>query len=577
MAHPPPTPPSDPPGRESVQEELRELRTLLFGPETTSIEQIQKRLDDPKLHAHDVSRVLPLAIRLSARESRQLAPALQGTVEKIFHDSVRSHPEVFVQTLFPIIGPLIRRAISNALRGMLEGLQRTLDSSLSPRSIRWRIEAFRTGRPFSEVVLLHTLRYRVEQVFLIHRETGLVLQHVVEEAAPSQDPDLVSAMLTAIQDFVRDSFQVSEGSGLDTLEFGELSVWIEQGPKAVLAAVIRGNAPAELREDLQEALEEVHGDLQAPLEEFEGDASPFEAGRHILEGCLRTQLKEDVSSGASLKILWIALAVVLALLGLWLWSEYRASSRWAGYLQRLEDEPGIVVTRAAREGGRFFVSGLRDPLAADPQAILAESSLDPSAVEPSWEPFLALEPEIVKRRAGEILALPSSVQLEVRGTVLHLSGESSMQWLAQARDRAGRIPGVSALETSRLSTDQTLTEARRQLEALRLPFSSDAALQGGQEAELDQIRQILQRLDQWAGQQGRTLQVTVVGHTDPLGPEQYNQGLGRRRALAVVGALSGGGAGWPNLRLEAVSAVESGLPSRDRSVTFRIETSGEPR
>ena len=69
---------------------------------------------------------------------------------------------------------------------------------------------------------------------------------------------MVSGMLTAIRDFAHDSFRVSEDEALETLQVGDVTVWIEQGPYAILAAVIRGTAPRELRTALQEALEYVH-------------------------------------------------------------------------------------------------------------------------------------------------------------------------------------------------------------------------------------------------------------------------------------------------------------------------------
>jgi OOP family OmpA-OmpF porin len=54
-------------------------------------------------------------------------------------------------------------------------------------------------------------------------------------------------MLTAIRNFVEDSFNVAQGDSLDALRFGGLALWIEQGSEAILAGVIRGNAPKELR------------------------------------------------------------------------------------------------------------------------------------------------------------------------------------------------------------------------------------------------------------------------------------------------------------------------------------------
>ncbi len=86
---------------------------------------------------------------------------------------------------------------------------------------------------------------------------------------------MVSGMLTAIQDFVRDSFTTRQGEQLETLQVGELTVWIEQGPQAILAGVIRGNAPQQLREVFQETLERIHLQYGTALKEFSGDAAPF--------------------------------------------------------------------------------------------------------------------------------------------------------------------------------------------------------------------------------------------------------------------------------------------------------------
>ena len=145
----------------------------------------------------------------------------------------------------------------------------------SAQGLKWRLEAWRTGKSFGEVVLLNTLLYRVEQVFLIHRETGLLLQHVVAGTSSIQDADMVSGMLTAIQDFVHDSFSSQQSDTLETLQVGGLTVWIEQGPRAILAGVKRRKRPQELRTTFHETLERIHLEFSRELESFEGDASVF--------------------------------------------------------------------------------------------------------------------------------------------------------------------------------------------------------------------------------------------------------------------------------------------------------------
>ena len=72
-------------------------------------------------------------------------------------------------------------------------------------------------------------------------------------------------MLSAIQDFVKDSFNEKEQSGLDTIRFGELRLWSEVGPFATLVAVIRGNPPEELHEIVRDVLLRIHREYSAGL------------------------------------------------------------------------------------------------------------------------------------------------------------------------------------------------------------------------------------------------------------------------------------------------------------------------
>ena len=177
------------------------------------------------------------------------------------------------------MGPAIRKAIAHTLASMMESLNRTVEHSFSWRALQWRWTAFRTGKPFAEIVLLNTLEYRVDQVFLVHAETGLLLQEVWSEPRPARDTDQVSAMLTAIRDFVRDSFKTTDGDTLDALRVGDLSVIVEQGPHALLAGVVRGTAPRSLQSTFQNALERIHFQLGVELQAFTGDSAPFERAR----------------------------------------------------------------------------------------------------------------------------------------------------------------------------------------------------------------------------------------------------------------------------------------------------------
>ncbi len=378
--------------------DLDSLRALIVGPEQRRLSDIQARLDDRLGRAADLAEVLPQVLQQHAHDPH-LARALTPPLEKAITASVQRNPQPLADALFPVMGPAIRKAVAAGLAGMVESLNRTLEHSLSWKSLKWRLEARRTGRSFGEVVLLKTLVYRVEQVFLIERKSGLLLQHVHTSGSEVQDADMVSGMLTAIRDFAQDSFKMAEGESLDALRIGDLSVWIEAGPHALVAAVIRGSAPREFRQTLVDAVETIHLQFGETLEAFDGDTAPFADARPTLESCLGMQYRAEErrprSRGAWLLLGAIAIGLVVLTI---FW--YRGYTRRAGYLERLRAEPGIVVISTAREGGKFVVSGLRDPLARDPGELLAASSLTAADVVGRWAPYHALE-SVIGARARE--------------------------------------------------------------------------------------------------------------------------------------------------------------------------------
>src|SRR5262245_8814580 len=380
-------------------QELSELRELILGPERRRLRELERRLDAGAT-PEEVADLLPEAIALRAGRDRQLARALAPTVESAIGESVRRNPREIASAIFPVLGPAIRKAIAETLAGLVASINNTIEHSLSPRGLRWRLEAWRTGVPYAQIVLKHALVYRVEQVFLIHSETGLLLSHAWAPDLPASDPDLISGMLTAIRDFVADSFAPErDAGGLRQFSVGELTVMVEQGPRAMIAAVVRGQAPDTLLTKLQDTVETIHLQFSAPLADFDGDTAPLAGVRPLLEECLATVVatgRERTSRRAAWLPWAIAGLLLVLVLGGLAWRSHR---RWTGAVERLRSEPGIVLVRAER-GGRWSFTGLRDPMAADPSALLAAAGVDTATVEQDWERYLSLQPQLLLARGA---------------------------------------------------------------------------------------------------------------------------------------------------------------------------------
>lgn len=430
---------------QSERRELEVLRQLLVGPEIIKLNQLSNRLENREEFSSDVSDVLPQALIKSARQGEQLSQAMVPTVEEIVRLSVKRDIGKFADALFPVIGPAIRKSIAETIREMLQSMNQVVENSLSWQGIKWRLESMRTGIPFSQIVMLNSLVFEVEQVFLIHQTTGLLLSHVERENSEHHNADLVSSMLTAIGDFVSDSFESGEDGKLDSIEVGDISIWIERSPTVVLALAIRGNAPTSLHTTMRETLEQVEALYSDALLNFNGDVSVFESLDGVLVECLQAQY-QSTNKKISPKFWLACLALLMAML-YWIGTAVYSSVLQDDYLAILEDEPGYAITRVENSGGVMIVNGLRDPLSRSPDELLLTSQLDAELVKHQFRPYQSLEQSLVFKRTQAMLSPPANVDLSIDRGELTISGFSSEGWADSINRPSILATGVTAVKS----------------------------------------------------------------------------------------------------------------------------------
>jgi OOP family OmpA-OmpF porin len=563
---------------------LEALRSVILEKDRAALAALKHKFEDPSEFAEAISAVLASAFALAAARDEHLAKVLAPTLERATQASIRKNPDNLVGILYPLMGPAIRKSIAENLDGTLQRLNQAFKHSFSWQGLKWRLEALRTGSSFADVVLKHTVQFRVEHIFLIHRRTGLPLEHIAAAEVATQDPQMVSGMLTAIQDFVRDSFEGSakdHGGGIDSVRLGDLLLWCEQGPHAFLAAAIRGNPPESLHGVLRETLSRLHEQMRVQLEEYQGDSTTVGNMAVHLEDCLQHQ-ERPIETKLS-PWLWAIPLVLLVVGGIWMaWREveqYRVNS----YVQRLRDEPGVVVTGAERRSGKWHVSGLRDPLAADPAQVLAKTSLNPDRVVGHWEAYQALSPAIVLRRLSARLNPPQSVSLMLDGNTIRATGSAPQHWFEEAKAFVAAMPtGSPEVDLSALTDiqDPTFIRLRDAIQAHMINFDSNAPKPGqGMDAVIDAVAMEFRELLSVANGLGFSAHVMIAGHADATGNDTSNLALSAARAEVVRSMLKSRGIAPELLSVRSVGPLEPLQPGAgeqssaiNRRVTFSVST-----
>lgn len=562
--------------------EFAALRRLLVGPEQSRLDELTTAIRERSVTAADLADQLPEAIRLRGQRDEQIGRALAPVVDSALSESIRRDPREIATAIFPVLGPAIRKAISETMAGLVRSINRAVEYSLTPRGIRWRLESWRTGVPYAQVVIKHALVYRVEQAFLIHAESGLLLAHATAPGIDVPEADLISAMLTAIQDFVRDAFRPGEEAMLRTFSVGELTVQVEVGPRALLALVIRGQAPDAVLLKQQDTLETIHLQFATALLEFTGDSRLFNPAQPLLEECLETVV--DTSADRRGRVAWThwaipAAAVAVAVLASSAWSRVRFERAVAA----LRGEPGFVVTDARRRLRDWRISGLRDPQARTPQTVLASAGVAPRVLIGDWEPYLSLDSAVVAARARKAWGLASTTRLTVRGDTVTVSGDVPLG----AVGRMGLLPaGVTwvMLENPRILLPPHLALMRDSITQDRVYFARGSAdVRAAEEARLRLLALRFRALRDSLTSVSTDGILTLQGRTDITGSNERNAALAQWRVDRVTAGLAAAGMAPTSIRgialatsqpLEAPDSIERARINR--SVSYDVIVVARP-
>jgi len=409
------------PAEISTRQEFDQLRTLLVGPETSALDSLERKIQALEAQLTTISdradfmaAALPESIDLTTEPESRLHRSLLPKVEQVVHTSVRRDPNIFAEALYPVMGPLIRKIV-----------HKLFDSG---KRSQWS-------------------PYNVEQLFVIHRGSGLVISHQSAPGIAYHDADMVSGMLDAVRSFVQEAFDSHEFDGLRLMTVGDVNVRIEWSPYVVLAAVVRGVEPENLRPALESTLSDIHQRYQHQLQSYSGESEPYEGIGSMLNNVLTR------TAPSRLSIFWmtyrpaVVMAAVLLLLAALIWMIYGAS-KWNVLLDDIGAEPGVVVINQEHGLWNNKLQLLKDPYAESIDEMVERNGYDLDRVEISSFAFYSNDEMIRLKRAANILSVPAGVELYLHESTLYLVGNPGEDWLENALSMAPVIEGVDTISSA---------------------------------------------------------------------------------------------------------------------------------
>jgi hypothetical protein len=122
----------------------------------------------------------------------------------------------------------------------------------------------------------------IDEVFFMYND-GRLIKHFTRRLKPDMDEDILSSMLVAVQDFVKDSFRDQEGI-LDEMKFGRFQVVLGRGKHIILATIVLGDEVEPFRPQIAKCVEDIEEKYGDALEDWDGEMSSVRgAAKYIVD------------------------------------------------------------------------------------------------------------------------------------------------------------------------------------------------------------------------------------------------------------------------------------------------------
>ncbi|MBN1999004.1 OmpA family protein [candidate division KSB1 bacterium] len=264
------------------------LRKLLLADDYEKLKKIEqelkklrKQFSDDESFIETLDPVITDALERKIGDSKSLvAQTLAPVISDAIKVQINETREDVVDALYPIIGQTIRKSVSVYLKQLVDSINYRVNRAFNLSFLFKWLKSKLTGVSDGEWLFSDALPFKIKEVFVIHKSTGLLL--FFASSTPSDatiDQEIISGMLSAIRNFISEAFNSDQD--LDQIQYGDQKISLHADRYFYLACVVEGNIPAGFSQDLQDIALHIHNRHFKKLRDFDGDVSVFKTVNNL--------------------------------------------------------------------------------------------------------------------------------------------------------------------------------------------------------------------------------------------------------------------------------------------------------
>ncbi|NJR14376.1 MAG: OmpA family protein [Calothrix sp. CSU_2_0] len=231
---------------------------------------IRSRTEEDKSSiGHAIAPAIPLAISQQILVSpEEVSDAFAPTMGRAIQKQIKLEKNIVVDALYPIIGSTISKYMAETIRV----INQQVEDALSVKGIKRKICAKLQGVSEAELILKEALPFSTQAIFLIHKESGLIISDIQPQNKQRLEAEMIAGMLTAIRSFANDCIQKSGNiSELDAIDYGTSKIILEVAGYCYLAIIVQGEATKDFVIKIRQVLSQIVNDYGDSIEKFDGN------------------------------------------------------------------------------------------------------------------------------------------------------------------------------------------------------------------------------------------------------------------------------------------------------------------
>lgn len=283
--------------------ELEQLKGLLLGKELEQLKELETKLEALHFESYNkktiVEKVTPLfdEILLKRLESdgdetikifskyiarimhqasqdapEELSEVLQETISEAISKEIANNKESVIDALYPVMGGMISKYVTQSIKEMMENINEKIESGLSFDKYKRKLKSKITGVSEAEMLLEESSDAIISSLFVIHKESGLLITEAHLKDQEIDDPHMVASMASAIKDFVNDWVQShEEQSEVQILSYGNATLYIESAGSVYVVAFLDTEPDYEQRLEINAFFASIVKKYADFFQKFDGD------------------------------------------------------------------------------------------------------------------------------------------------------------------------------------------------------------------------------------------------------------------------------------------------------------------